>query len=389
MSWYVAICFFGASQLTLLCLTLLALPQSNHLPNRLLAVALFVASVGMLSTGWSYGRNPAIDFAPFLLIQVSLMQGPLLYLYSRALTEDTFKLHPRMMLHFVPLLIMVTISVAGMHYRGEGVAQADMWEPPGGGTHNDTAVYTLFVIVLFVIYSALSIQVMLDHRRNIKHQFSDLEKIKLGWLILFFVVILARYCLEIVFHLVSVWVDLGFKWRRFVQLLISLLMYYFIFFMALRQRLIFTEDLPVAVVNDQEESAGVDRSQDDVEPETGKYQFSSLDETMVANLWGRLLRLMDEERPYLVNGLKAGQLASMLNCSIDHLSQTINVSGDHNFFNFINRYRCQHAAQLLLDRPDMPINQVGESSGFNSQSTFYSQFKKQLGVTPRQYRLNH
>ena len=51
----------------------------------------------------------------------------------------------------------------------------------------------------------------------------------------------------------------------------------------------------------------------------------------------------------------------------------------------LRKAHLQHAARLLLDT-DLNIDEVRERCGFTNSTTFYSYFKQQYGMTPRQYR---
>ena len=49
-------------------------------------------------------------------------------------------------------------------------------------------------------------------------------------------------------------------------------------------------------------------------------------------------------------------------------------------------YRVDRAKKLLLDQPEMKIEQVGEYTGFSVNRTFLRTFKKYEGISPSVYR---
>lgn len=55
--------------------------------------------------------------------------------------------------------------------------------------------------------------------------------------------------------------------------------------------------------------------------------------------------------------------------------------------NFLLKLRVEHSKQLLRTT-DYSVTQIAESSGFSSQNYFSQIFKKNLGVSPREYRLS-
>src|SRR5690606_41905073 len=70
-----------------------------------------------------------------------------------------------------------------------------------------------------------------------------------------------------------------------------------------------------------------------------------------------------------------------------HLSQVINVSQERSFFDFINRYRIDHAKGLLSDPARAGnILEIALASGFNSKASFNRVFKKETGMTPSAFK---
>ena len=46
------------------------------------------------------------------------------------------------------------------------------------------------------------------------------------------------------------------------------------------------------------------------------------------------------------------------------------------FADYINRLRIEHAERLIEEHPEMSMNEVAESSGYHSLSSFYRNRKK-------------
>jgi AraC-like DNA-binding protein len=57
-----------------------------------------------------------------------------------------------------------------------------------------------------------------------------------------------------------------------------------------------------------------------------------------------------------------------------------------NFHDFINHYRIEFAAKMLREDKEKSILDITYDSGFNSKSSFNSEFKKNIYMTPSQYR---
>ena len=58
------------------------------------------------------------------------------------------------------------------------------------------------------------------------------------------------------------------------------------------------------------------------------------------------------------------------------------------FFDWVSQFRIERAKELLADEAsrDEPVLTIAFAVGFNSNSAFYSAFRKWVGQTPTQYR---
>jgi AraC-like DNA-binding protein len=101
-----------------------------------------------------------------------------------------------------------------------------------------------------------------------------------------------------------------------------------------------------------------------------------------------LHRLLIAEKPYLNSNLALDELAGMIKIHRNLLSKVINDHYKMNFFNFINKYRIEEAAEMLKSDKFMhlSIEGIAQSVGFNSKSVFNPAFKKIMGITPSEYR---
>jgi AraC-like DNA-binding protein len=98
----------------------------------------------------------------------------------------------------------------------------------------------------------------------------------------------------------------------------------------------------------------------------------------------KLLRLMDEEEPWLEPELTLAELAHRLRTNTSLLSHVINTGCGQNFNDFVNGYRVAEAERKLQNPRLTHYSLVGIAleSGFNSKSTFNRVFKKLTGRTP-------
>jgi AraC-like DNA-binding protein len=146
-------------------------------------------------------------------------------------------------------------------------------------------------------------------------------------------------------------------------------------------------------IADYYEPAGMPRSAGPARIVTGnsfgeKYAKSGLSSAQMEKFKRQLTRLMQTEKAYLRPDLTLPSLAELVGCSVNHLSQVVNSGFGMSFFEFLNQNRIEHAKSLLLQYGghDQDILSIAFAVGFNSNSSFYTAFKKCSGQTPAQYR---
>jgi len=121
-----------------------------------------------------------------------------------------------------------------------------------------------------------------------------------------------------------------------------------------------------------------------------KYSQSNISKEKASDLAKRLEVLIQDEKPYLDPELNLKALSGMLGASSKELSQVINQVYGINYAHFISQYRLAEAKRLLksAEHQHLSIAAIAYDSGFNSISSFNSQFKKQEAMTAKDYRSN-
>ncbi len=125
-----------------------------------------------------------------------------------------------------------------------------------------------------------------------------------------------------------------------------------------------------------------------IKPSVNKYTKSGLTSNQLFAHKQRLEQIMQSREEYLRPDLTLPKLADAVGCSVNNLSQVINSGFGTSFFDYLNRYRIEHARKLLDEAGGQSgvILTIAFTAGFNSNSAFYSAFKKYVGMTPAQYR---
>lgn len=121
--------------------------------------------------------------------------------------------------------------------------------------------------------------------------------------------------------------------------------------------------------------------------EATKNKKSLLDESTADDFTAQLLDYITEKKPYLDPLLSLRSLAIQIGIHPNQLSWLLNESLGKNFNEFINHYRVETFKSLSLDPKNANITIMGLAydSGFNSKTVFNTYFKKETGLTPKQF----
>jgi len=114
---------------------------------------------------------------------------------------------------------------------------------------------------------------------------------------------------------------------------------------------------------------------------------SAVPRASLAEFRERLSAYMTHDRPYRNPDIRLSDLAAALGVPAHVLSGLLNREFGVSFPDFLNRYRAEEAARLLLDpeRRQYTVLSIGLEVGFASKASFNRAFKRHMGVTPSEY----
>ena len=354
--------FIGAAQGLLLSIALFSPRRGNATANRILAVLLLSFSLLIFfhTAGHYHTQPPTPGRHRWLIHGFMFCIAPLLFFYTRALTDSTFKIRWRESLHFLPSLaaMATALFLEDLMHVEESTPAVDR-------------MFLGFMAVQMVVYVLRMLFILRDHTKNIQNTYSSLEQINLRWLRLF---VISQTVIWPVAGFIDVQKhdssEIGFVW-----LLVSIFMVITGYF-GLRQPEIFSGAL-------QEERRAT-------QGEKKKYEKSALSSEQGERILQRLHSFMESSKPYLIPTLTLPELSKQMNVSPHHLSQILNEKLNNNFFEYINNFRVKEAKRLLKDPGSrhLTLAAIGFEAGFNSVSSFNSVFKKSTSFTPSEYQVS-
>lgn len=99
------------------------------------------------------------------------------------------------------------------------------------------------------------------------------------------------------------------------------------------------------------------------------------------DLLRKLDRLMIEHKMFTDPDLTLARLGRRLHCPARSVSKAVNRIHGENISRYINGFRVRHAA-MLLKTTDLPVTDIMLEAGFQSKSSFNTEFRRLTGQTP-------
>ena len=120
------------------------------------------------------------------------------------------------------------------------------------------------------------------------------------------------------------------------------------------------------------------------------YRYSSLSPTPPRSMGGLSSRPLKLVLEYIEDTLgqpiKLRELAALAGISARHFERAFRQSTGSSPHAYVMDRRLHRARDLLINRPELPIEQIRLRLGFSSSSHFSSAFRRQTGLTPTDFR---
>lgn len=125
-----------------------------------------------------------------------------------------------------------------------------------------------------------------------------------------------------------------------------------------------------------------------VEAAQAAYTSSTLKNVDGNALELKLRQLMEVEKLYTQETLSLSNLAEKMDINSHQLSELINTRFEKSFSQLVREYRVNAAKDMLINEPEASVLSIGLSTGFTSQSNFYTAFRDITGTAPGSFRKN-
>lgn len=398
--------------INLLLILLLASKKGKRLADKVLLVWLILICCHLSLFAFSIQPITA-ENVHWLLgtsIPFPMLHGPMLYLYTAAMTNMLPKNRKVIILHFIPALIAV-LFFAPVFVKSADEKLAFI---TSGGKGYETA-NLLRIILLQVsgfVYVLWSLWILRKHKENIRQEFSYEEKINLNWL---------RY---FIYGLAAIWIIIVLTRSDYYIFGGTVVFLVLLGYFGIKQEGIFTgsnlyktetdkfggdknivsTQEAVTPINPTHTALHIIEAQAQPEPtfhNTGalpmadaiepgrrkKYANSGVTDEMGEEIHRRLIHLMEKEKLFTEPELSLSMLAEKIKVHPNYLSQVINEKEKKTFFEYVNTLRVEEFKRLVSmpESKQFTIMGLAYECGFNAKSSFNKNFKKVTGQSPSEY----
>lgn len=365
----------GAVQGFLLGLILLHLKGGSRAATRILAALVFVFTLDITEEFIEVaGLMEAVPHMLLSTFTLTLLIGPLLYLYGRYLLRPGRHFSWKDALHFLPFCL-VTLYFLPFYLQ----SGADKILHSTGAYTQDVIRVSMAKGLHLITYLAATIYLM--HRYLKRHAAAERSRrVKILWFRrLLYTMLAAGLGTGGLYYLNVLAGYGGFDSDYFGSLFLTSVIYAYAF-VAIKYPGALTHVLPARQAEASPAVSG---------PGLPKYQTSPLDDEQKRRYLRLIVEYMEAERPYRNPQLGREDIARAVSLSAHNVSQIINELLGVNFYEFVNQYRVEEVKQNLNapEHAHKTLLAIAFEAGFQSKTTFNRIFKQQTGQTPTQFRL--
>lgn len=347
-------------------------------------LVLWLALTGIQMTLFYLYYTGAFFTFPFFLgleLPLPLVHGPLLYLYTCALTDQPVK-GKYSVFHLIPVLIFYVLMIPFVLNTSE--YKIAVYQHKGQGYEGLIKAMNIVAVLSGITYVCLSLYSLHRHQRNLYNQFSYTERINLAWL---------RY---LIFGIATIWIAVIWGRDQYIYGLGTFFVF-FIGYFGIKQVGIFTSNhavkpdqilIPAAILNLPEQKENDPEEVIIDQPvEKSKYQKSGLQDEDAVIIHQKVIGYMQKDKLYLDPELTLVDLAQKLKIHPNTLSQVINSKEKKNFYDFVNAHRIEEFKRVISQPESQQYSLLGLAlqCGFNSKTSFNRNFKKTTGLTPTDF----
>ena len=351
---------------------LLFYKKGKHVSNCLIGLFILLCSFHF---AWSLiiDTNLGDIFKPLFWFPYSylLALGPLIFLYTKSLTQHDFRINRSAMPFFLPVIVEFLVQ---LYFIASGIVE--------NRVHYDVPGFIVFRVVQLTaaaisitVYGSKSLELIREHEAAIVENFSNQRDVTLAWLDK-----LVKY-LRVLWLF---WLAFEVSFTVFLQFQVHFIFVYLILYFLLGVTTYSTYWIGIHAI--AKTDTRIEMPAPIVQEKSNVY--SRFSDTDLNNYAQGLNGLMVKEKLYLHETLTLRMLAQRLEVEPNLLSHILNKVLRKSFHDYVNEFRIQEVIRKMDDPAfrHLKIVEVAYESGFNSKATFNRVFKKLTGKSPSDFR---
>ncbi|MFT7239661.1 MAG: AraC-like DNA-binding protein [Cyclobacteriaceae bacterium] len=343
--------------------------KKNTRSKVFLALALFAfcfLSSKTLLLSLNIWEIPAFRYFPN---GIELALPPLIYFYVKSLVNPRFTLKIRGWLHFIPFALSQTYAfvVYFAVLTTNNISEKDTI----AGSLNFNYIKQIdeyLLLISLALYLFYGYRELHEYKKWLDNTTSNGTFPDFGWLNSIFRLSLIIAGFLLVNHSLDIFFDLNNTTYLHYNLLI-LFIAFLIYYLGLKGYL----------------QPDYTFSKEEIILDSAPH--ATLSEAKITDTIDKLQKVMNDDKVFLNPKLSSYKLSMLLGVSQKNLSVAINQRYNVSFRDFINNYRLDEIKSKLnnADYHHMSIFGIALECGFNSEASFYRIFKKNIGISPKEF----
>lgn len=348
--------------------------------------SLFVAPWMLGFAGW-YDNQPYRDILFYVPFQHLFFIGPLIYFYTQSLLNPSFKLTKKNFFHLIPGIIYLVYTI-WMWIYDKFIVQ-DYFYYKNGSDKDFDFWYQASGFLSMIVYFILSIRYYSIYKKLIFQISSNADQLKFEWIRNYLYAFLSMITLRVVYDIASNFFPFldTYKGAWWFYLTYSIILYYIAitgYSNAVNSKIPFSVSVldvkPIALLQSNEE----------IIIEEADYEIETTQSDILE--WkNKIISLLEVNPLYNNPELTLNEIARHLQTNISVVSKAINKGFGLNFNDFINNYRVEAIKECFKngEHKKSTILGIAFDCGFNSKATFNRAFKKNTGLSPKEFINSH
>jgi AraC-like DNA-binding protein len=294
--------------------------------------------------------------------------GPMLFLYVTSIVKNTKITATETIVHFIaPLLYLLTISFPALISLVNGIYVFEYL--------SRLEDLIPFIILYSLVYCIISLQLLQKFQVLVKLNYSNLENKNLKWVQHLLLGIIFIFSIDILTSIYELATGNSNESIAYFTIIPGVFLIGYLGYYGISQSKIL---LPDFLLNEGAENGTLK-----VEKQAKNYN-----EAEMLHLKLELERIIEIQKPYLIEDLTLKDLAELLQITDKKMSALLNQHLNISFYDYINNFRVKEVKKRMsnLAFEKYTLLAIALECGFNSKASFNRVFKKMTKISPSEYK---